>query len=400
MATVSETLSNALRPVNKSRRERLNLKETRAFTERIFGEDLHALRVLSLANGVAGLLHAAVLSIHAIGQAYASVACIKPKSGVKQVDRLLSNGGLVLETVLERWVKSTVGEAQSIVIALDWTDFERDDQVTLWAAMTTGHGRATPLAWETMPKSELKDRQTDFEFEFIDRLFFWIPQGVKVTLLADRGFGSRRLYDYLQKLGWNFVIRFRESVLVEDESGEIRAAADWVSSNGHAKLLRDVRITKQRIELPGVVVVKRKKMKQSWCLATNMTEAKASEVANLYAKRFTIEETFRDTKDLNFGMGLSATHIRDCTRRDRLLLLVAMAHTLLTLLGAASEASGLDSYLKVNTVKRRTHSLFRQGLYWYHAIPNMRDDWLERLIGEFDRIVREHAFFGLLFEEK
>ncbi|MGK3996230.1 hypothetical protein [Sorangium sp. So ce1024] len=41
-------------------------------------------------------------------------------------------------------------------------------------------------------------------------------------------------------------------------------------------------------------------------------------------------------------MGLSATHIRDAARHDRLLLRVALAHTLLTLLGAASEASGLD----------------------------------------------------------
>jgi hypothetical protein len=29
----------------------------------------------------------------------------------------------------------------------------------------------------------------------------------------------------------------------------------------------------------------------------------------LYARRFTIEETFRDLKDNHFGMGLSATHI-------------------------------------------------------------------------------------------
>jgi hypothetical protein len=28
----------------------------------------------------------------------------------------------------------------------------------------------------------------------------------------------------------------------------------------------------------------------------------------------------------------------------------------------------------VNTVKRRTHSLYRQGLYWYDCIPTMRED--------------------------
>jgi hypothetical protein len=91
----------------------------------------------------------------------------------------------------------------------------------------------------------------------------------------------------------------------------------------------------------------------------------------------TIEETFRDEKDLHFGLGLSATHIKDAARRDRLLFLVALAHALLTLLGAASEETGLDRTLKANTSKKRTHSLFRQGSYWYHAMPNMRDDWFE-----------------------
>lgn len=39
--------------------------------EQIFEDDLHARRVLSLANGVVGVLDAAVLSIHAIGRGYA-----------------------------------------------------------------------------------------------------------------------------------------------------------------------------------------------------------------------------------------------------------------------------------------------------------------------------------------
>jgi hypothetical protein len=68
-----------------------------------------------------------------------------------------------------------------------------------------------------------------------------------------------------------------------------------------------------------------------------------------------------------------------------------------TLLGAASEASGLDAYLMANTVKRRTRSLFRQGSYWYSAIPNMRDDWLHRSMTSFDSIVRERAVFREAF---
>jgi hypothetical protein len=47
---------------------------------------------------------------------------------------------------------------------------------------------------------------------------------------------------------------------------------------------------------------------------------------------------------MRFGLGLSATHIRRTDRRDRLLLLFALAHALLTLLGEASERSGCSSH--------------------------------------------------------
>ena len=162
-------------------------------------------------------------------------------------------------------------------------------------------------------------------------------------------------------------------------------------------MLREVRVTGDRAKVAAVVLVHAPKMKEAWCLATTLSDRKAGDIVKLYSKRFTIEETFRDMKDNHFGMGLSATHIHNAGRRDRLLLLAAIAHALLTLLGAASEEAGLDRYLKVNTVKRRTHSLYRQGLYWYDCIPTLREDWLRPLMIAFERIVREHAVFREIF---
>jgi len=39
------------------------------------------------------------------------------------------------------------------------------------------------------------------------------------------------------------------------------------------------------------------------------------------------------------------------------------------MLGVAGEVLGYDRYLKSNTTKRRTHSLFRQGCMLYELIP-------------------------------
>jgi hypothetical protein len=388
-----QTAKNAPRTKSRTRPAKVDPGYARNLVEQVFREDMHAARVLSLANGVIGVLHAAVLAVHAIGQAYAKVANIQPKSGVKQVDRLLSNEGFVMARILRSWVAFVVGVRKEIVVALDWTDFEKDDHSTLAAYLVTRHGRTTPLVWQTVKKSALEGMRNAHEYALVERLHSYLDKDVEITLLADRGFGDQKLYDYLLFLGWDFVIRFRGCIVVESAAGEAKPAKEWVPANGRATMLRDARVTKNRARVPAVVVVHAPKMKEAWCLATTLADKKASEVVKRYGRRFTIEETFRDEKDPRFGMGLSATHIRDEKRRDRLLLLAAVAYALLTLLGAASEEAGLDRYLKVNTVKRRTHSLYRQGLYWYDCIPTMREDWLMPLMTAFDRIIREHAVF-------
>jgi len=100
-----------------------------------------------------------------------------------------------------------------------------------------------------------------------------------------------------------------------------------------------------------------------------------------------LEPQFRDTKDLRFGMGLSATRIGEPTRRDRLLLVSAFATALLTLLGAVGESLGMDRLLKSNTSKTRTHSLFRQGCMLYDLIPTMPEHRLAPLIETFAKAI-------------
>jgi hypothetical protein len=138
-------------------------------------------------------------------------------------------------------------------------------------------------------------------------------------------------------------------------------------------------------------------MKEPWCLAVSNAEASTAMQVNHYAKRWTIEPNFRDTKDLRFGMGLSATRIGEPTRRDRLLLINAFAILLLTQLGAAGESLGMDRLLKSNTTKSRTHSLFRQGCMLYELIPTMPEHRLAPLIARFAEIIAECKVFNGVF---
>jgi hypothetical protein len=110
-----------------------------------------------------------------------------------------------------------------------------------------------------------------------------------------------------------------------------------------------------------------------------------------------IEPNFRDTKDLRFGMGMSALRIADPQRRDRLFLLNAFAIVLLTLLGAAGESLGMDRLLKANTSKRRTHSLFRQGCLLYDLMPNMPESRLTPLIDKFIELISQNIALAPMF---
>ena len=371
-----------------------------AFLTSLFAEDLHAKRILSLSQCTLGVIHAASLAIHAIGAGMAQARGVEAKHATKQVDRMLSNKGINVWELFHLWVPFVLGGRREIVVTLDWTEHDHDDQTTIAMNLVTSHGRATPLIWKTVVKSALKDNRNEYEDEVIRRLHEVLPRGVRVTLLADRGFGDQKLYVLLAELGVDYTIRFREIITVTDSNDESRPAVDWVPSNGRSRMLRNAFVTQDRCPVPAVVCVKEAGMKENWCIATSRSDLGGKNVVQLYGRRFTTEENFRDTKDQKYGLGLSATHIGTPVRRDRLLLIAALAQALLTLLGAAGEALGMDRMLKANTAKKRTHSLYRQGLHYYNSIPKMREEKLLPLIEKFAELVRGQAIcieiFGLI----
>jgi len=379
------------------RKAQLSASQVHGFIDSFTEGDLHAKRVESLAGATVGVIQAASLAVCAIGRALALARGIKSKHAIKQVDRLLSNRGIDVWALFEHWVPYLLAERTDIVVALDWTEFDKDDQSTLAMNLITSHGRATPLLWMTVRKSEMEGWRNAYEDKLLLRLRELVPEHVRVTVLADRGFGDSKLYALLNELRFNFIVRFREGIQVTDAVGETRSAAEWVPSNGRARLLVGAAVTNEQVQVPAVVCVKAKGMKDAWCLAVGDENAKAAEVVNLYSKRFTIEENFRDTKNLRFGMGLSNTRVDSPERRDRLLLLSALAVVLLTTLGAAGEKIGMDRWLKANTVKRRTHSLMFQGSHYYAAIPMMPEKDLVALVSAFYGLLHQHLVFCNVF---
>lgn len=330
------------------------------FVTDVLAPGMHFKRALSIGQAVLGTMHSSRLNSASIGRALARASGITPKSGIKQIDRLLANEKFDIDAIFGLMVPWIVAQRTEIVLSLDWTEFPTHGHSCIAINLVTSHGRATPLVWKTVESSTLKRRQIHYEQDLLSLVARLLPQHVNVVLLADRGFGNVRLYRFLEtKLGWDFVIRFKSDIFVENCAKEERLVRDWVPKNGKIRELVNATVTRQRHPMT-VVCVKRRRMKEAWNLATSLRGQK-QRVVQLYGRRFTCEETFRDGKDPRFGMALRETRTSTPGRRDRLLVFAMLATLLLTLLGGAGERVGCDRALKANTSKRRTHSLVRQG---------------------------------------
>jgi DDE family transposase len=371
---------------------KIGRKELDELMDEGFGGAIHAQRVASLRDGVDGVLHAASLGVRAIGQGLAVANGLAPRHAIKQVDRLLSNPKLMREDVARCWVRFVVAERKELIVNFDWTEFQDSDQAMIVLGTQTEHGRSTPLVWKTVTRSALKDQRNAHEDELLGLFADVLPQGVRVTVVADRGFSDIKLYRFLQELGFEYIIRFRGVVFVESAEGERRKARDWLGAGGRMRVLRGARVTAEGQPVPMVVCVQPPQMQEPWRLASRRSDLTGTAITHRYGKRFTVEETFRDVKNPHLGLGLKQTVMERNDRRDALFLLAVLAHTLLTLLGKAGEELAMDRWL--GATRPRQYSRFRQGQMLFDLIPTMERQRLRTLLQRFGQLLREHALLS------
>ena len=174
-----------------AKRACFQFKDIHGFLDALFRDDVHAKRVYSLANATMGVMTSASLAIHRHGSGAGA--------GAREADQACGETGG--PTALECRCAGVVALcalgalcgracAERIAVAMDWTDFDPDGQATIMLSLLTRHGRATPLLWLTVDKGTLKEHRNAYEDRVLMRLAEVLPEGVRVLIVADRGFGD------------------------------------------------------------------------------------------------------------------------------------------------------------------------------------------------------------------
>jgi hypothetical protein len=185
---------------------------------------------------------------------------------------------------------------------------------------------------------------------------------VPIILLADRGFGRTELARVCQALGMHYVVRITPDVYIRCARYQGKLL-DYPVKRGIRRLLKDVQYRRERPVTQHVAVLwKRglpKRRDEPWFLMTDL-DWPAPTLADLYGRRMTIEETFRDHKSRRNGFALRNTRIQHADRFDRLLLILALAYILLMGLGHHARARYCGSNCSTNT-RRSECSAFTIG---------------------------------------
>lgn len=285
----------------------------------------------TLADLVEATVHVGRGTLSAIGRCLPGPTAAKHR--IKRAWRFCDNDRVHVAEVMPAVVRRlTRTRRKPLLVALDWTDVRGFH--TLMAAAVL-KGRAVPLLWASYTTGQLHRSQNSFEEGLLRLLVTMLPGGVRVILLADRGFGRAELAKTCEGLKLRYLIRIKPDVRVRHPSYTGRLD-EYPIKKGVWRVLAGAEYRADRAVALNVVIRWKRglpaKRDEPWFLMTNLS-GNAVRLTDLYARRMAVEEVFRDGKDGRYGLGLGQTQVTTTARLDRLILILALALILLTGLG-------------------------------------------------------------------
>lgn len=366
---------------------------------------IHTYRLNALTLAVDAVVQGSRVAITCMGRTLASNT--RSKHRVKRMDRLVGNRLLSAERdqFYQAIIDRLLAGIRQPIILIDWSDFSDDRQQQLLRASPPVGGRAMTLFEELHPCDKLANRSV--QHRFLDQLKAKLPTGCAPIIIADAGFRVP-FFRYVETLGWHWLgrIRNRDYVMWDGAPFEwIPAKSLYAQATSRAQDLGEARWVR-RAPLAGRLVLIRQskahrkdrtlngvarrsglsrkhaqRAAEPWLLiaSPSLQHYCAKQIVKLYKTRMQIEENFRDTKSVAYGLGIARGRHTSFARATNLLLIAALAMFVLWLIGCLARARRWDRLVRVNSSSRSTDysTLFLARLVIQHVNARLPKDCLE-----------------------
>lgn len=301
---------------------------------------------------------------------------------IKRCDRLLSNSHLEQELPgIYRALTQCVLEHQSQVgIIVDWSDLLPDTSQHVLRASVVAQGRAIVIYEEVHPAKVYGAAAV--HRKFMEALRTMLPAQCDPVIITDAGFRAT-WFKMLDELGFAWIGRIRNRDMVRaGNTGIWRGCKElYPKATGRARDIGHFEYVRSNPVACRLVIIKRAPkgrkeknafgkstrsqrsnkqragQREPWLLAVsrNLSRLSAKAIVAWYGHRMQIEQTFRDLKCAQWGMGLETSQTRQPKRLAVLLLIAALLGLALWLIGLAARKIGYR--VQYGSKKKATNTL-------------------------------------------
>lgn len=315
---------------------------------------------------------------------------------IKCADRLLSNAHLTDERlgIYSAVARSVIGAQTRIGIIIDWSDLLPDISQHVLRAAVVAQGRAIVVYEEVYPTKQYASQSV--HRAFMETLRTVLPANCRPIILTDAGFRAT-WFKMLDELGFDWIgrIRNRDMVRVHDSNDWRGCKELYPDATSRPRDLGQYEYARANPVPCRLVMIKRAPrgrksltvfgkssrsrhnnkqrsgQTEPWLLAASASLARltARHIIDWYSMRMQIEQTFRDLKSPQWGMGLSTSQTRNPRRLANLLLIAALVSLVLWLIGLAVRKNGY--MVQYGSAKKAANTL---------SILSLARHWLEENI--------------------
>lgn len=303
-------------------------------------------------------------------------------SRVRRFSRWLANDRIEVDKLYAPIIQEalTGWGAHTLYLALDTSQLPGG--YCLVRVSVLYRGRAVPLVWQVLAHDS-----SSIAFEIYRPLLAQaarlLPNGVKVVLLADRGFCDTKLMAYLSHdLSWHYRIRIKGSLhCYLSQGGSIKLSRVSLAS-GEARFWQEVSLTAKHYGPVSIALGRPYGSQLNWLVVSS--EPTSRETFSEYGLRFRLEEEFLDEKSNGFQLEDSRLEGADSLTRLCLVLAVAMLY----LVAQGTELVRQGRRRELDPHSSRGSSYLKLGWRYLRrflsGVPNLSLLNIMRLSGEAD----------------
>jgi hypothetical protein len=276
-----------------------------------------------------------------------------PKEREQRLYRFLDNIRLTPELLIPLHIALACGTRlrERLPMILDQTTLRGIETLLVGLVF---EGRVLPIAFSCFMEEFIHKSQNILEHSLILAAMSCFPPEFRPLLILDRGYARVGLLIELRQEGIPFLCRAKRSVMVYLQ-GQTKGQTLGRFKIKPGQIRRySVLYHSQKKESLDLIIYFGKGYKEAWyLLVPSGTSLTAEEIVDLYAKRMSIEQGFRDWKTHLGVRGLVFYGDNPAPRLTRLLLAFSLSYLLCLALGSTQEAQTVRAFVEIKRRKPR-----------------------------------------------